>query len=102
MQSLPENVYKSMSGLSVEVTDTDAEGRLVLADGLFYGTKVLNATCLVDVATLTGAILSALGKTYSGVWSTDESNWATFEKAAKIAKEKVWRMPLHEDFQWTK
>ncbi|AEI90345.1 N-terminal truncated aminopeptidase [Mycoplasmopsis bovis Hubei-1] len=96
--SLPENVYKSMSGLSVEVTDTDAEGRLVLADGLFYGTKVLNATCLVDVATLTGAILSALGKTYSGVWSTDESNWATFEKAAKIAKEKVWRMPLHEDF----
>nr|WP_307908333.1 hypothetical protein [Mycoplasmopsis bovis] len=52
----------------------------------------------MDVATLTGAILSALGKTYSGVWSTDESNWATFEKAAKIAKEKVWRMPLHEDF----
>nr|WP_307918476.1 hypothetical protein [Mycoplasmopsis bovis] len=47
----------------------------------------------MDVATLTGAILSALGKTYSGVWSTDESNWATFEKAAKIAKEKVWRMP---------
>lgn len=96
--SLPENVYKSMSGLSVEVTDTDAEGRLVLADGLFYGAKVLNATCLVDVATLTGAILSALGKTYSGIWSTNDENWKVFEKAAKIAKEKVWRMPLHEDF----
>nr|WP_318028341.1 hypothetical protein [Mycoplasmopsis bovis] len=56
----------------------------------------------MDVATLTGAILSALGKTYSGVWSTDESNWATFEKAAKIAKEKVWRMPPTWRFSWTK
>ncbi|WP_029513794.1 M17 family metallopeptidase [Mycoplasmopsis primatum] len=96
--SLPENVYKSMSGISVEVTDTDAEGRLVLADGLFYGAKKLNATCLVDVATLTGAVVRALGTTYSGIWSTDNKNWEIFNKASEITKEKVWRMPLHQDF----
>ncbi|MCS4536779.1 M17 family metallopeptidase [Mycoplasma sp. CSL7475-4] len=96
--SLPENVYDSMAGISVEVTDTDAEGRLVLADGLYYGATVLNATTLVDVATLTGAMVRTLGLDYSGIWSTDEQNWKIFEKAAKIAREKVWRMPLHEDF----
>ncbi|UUD34985.1 M17 family metallopeptidase [Mycoplasmopsis caviae] len=96
--SLPENVYESMSGISVEVTDTDAEGRLVLADGLYYGAKVLKATTLVDVATLTGAIVRALGSSYSGIYSTCENNWEIFNKAANIAKEKVWRMPLHKDF----
>ncbi|ADN68847.1 M17 family metallopeptidase [Mycoplasmopsis fermentans] len=96
--SLPENVYESMSGITVEVTDTDAEGRLVLADGLYYGAKKLNATTLVDVATLTGAVLRALGTVYSGIYSTDEKNWKIFNQAATNAKEKVWRMPLHEDF----
>ncbi|QSF13928.1 M17 family metallopeptidase [Mycoplasma sp. Mirounga ES2805-ORL] len=99
--SLPENVYESMSGITVEVTDTDAEGRLVLADGLYYGAKVLNATCLVDVATLTGAVLRALGTKYSGVWSTDENNWEIFNKASKNAKEYIWRMPLNEEFNKT-
>ncbi|WP_027334647.1 M17 family metallopeptidase [Mycoplasmopsis felifaucium] len=96
--ALPENVYKSMSGISVEITDTDAEGRLVMADGLTYGAKVLNATTLVDVATLTGAVLRALGSTYSGIWSTNDQNWDIFNKAAQKAHEKVWRMPLHDDF----
>ncbi|WP_338822462.1 M17 family metallopeptidase [Mycoplasmopsis felifaucium] len=96
--ALPENVYKSMSGISVEITDTDAEGRLVMADGLTYGAKVLNGTTLVDVATLTGAVLRALGTTYSGIWSTNDQNWDIFNKAAQKAHEKVWRMPLHDDF----
>lgn len=96
--SLPENVYESMSGLSVEVTDTDAEGRLVLADGLYYGATKLHATTLVDVATLTGTILRALGTSYSGIYATEDNDWKVFEKSAKEAHEKVWRMPLHKDF----
>ncbi|WP_029608961.1 M17 family metallopeptidase [Mycoplasma simbae] len=96
--SLPENVYESMAGISVEVTDTDAEGRLVLADGLYYAATKLNATTLVDVATLTGAMVRTLGSQYSGIYSTDEQNWQIFAQAAKNAHEKVWRMPMHEDF----
>ncbi|WP_029906208.1 M17 family metallopeptidase [Mycoplasmopsis opalescens] len=96
--SLPENVYTSMSGKTVEVTDTDAEGRLVLADGIFYSAEKLKATTIVDVATLTGAVVKALGQDYSGVWSTSETNWKLFEKSAQKAHEKVWRMPLHDDF----
>ncbi|MBU4689896.1 M17 family metallopeptidase [Mycoplasma zalophidermidis] len=96
--SLPENVYESMAGISVEVTDTDAEGRLVLADGLYYAATKLNATTLVDVATLTGACVSALGHEYSAIYSTDEENWYIFNSAAANAKEKVWRMPMHDDF----
>ncbi|WP_373440798.1 M17 family metallopeptidase [Metamycoplasma equirhinis] len=96
--TVPESVVKSMSGKTVEITDTDAEGRLVLADGLFYGAKTLNASLLVDVATLTGTMLRALGKTYSGIYSTSCQRWSEFSEAAKIAHEKVWRMPMHEDF----
>lgn len=99
--SLPENIYESMSGKWVEVTDTDAEGRLVLADGLFYGASELKATQLVDVATLTGSLSYALGSVYSGVWSTDDKKWELFNKAAQISHEKVWRMPLHDDFHKT-
>ncbi|AIA29375.1 leucyl aminopeptidase [Mycoplasmopsis californica] len=96
--SLPENVYESMANISVEVTDTDAEGRLVLADGLYYGATKLNATTLVDVATLTGAMSRTLGSVYSGIYSTDDKNWELFSQAAKNGYEKVWRMPMHEDF----
>lgn len=96
--SLPENIYESMSGKWVEVTDTDAEGRLVLADGLYYGASELNATQLVDVATLTGSLSYALGSVYTGIWSTDDKKWELFNQAANASYEKVWRMPLHEDF----
>lgn len=96
--SLPENIYESMSGKWVEVTDTDAEGRLVLADGLYYGASELKATQLVDVATLTGSLSYALGSVYTGIWSTDDKKWELFNQAANSSYEKVWRMPLHEDF----
>ncbi|WP_326495021.1 M17 family metallopeptidase [Mycoplasmopsis felis] len=96
--SLPENVYQSMSGKWVEVTDTDAEGRLVLADGIYYAASKLNSTTIIDVATLTGAISVALGTVYSGVWSTNETKWQKFKEASLKAQEKVWRMPFHKDF----
>ncbi|MEA4134585.1 leucyl aminopeptidase family protein [Mycoplasma sp. 2704] len=96
--SLPENVYQSMSGKWVEVVDTDAEGRLVLADGIFYAADKLKPTTIIDVATLTGSMLTALGNTFTGIWSTNDSKWDDFLAASKEANEKVWRMPLHEDY----
>ncbi|WP_025755163.1 M17 family metallopeptidase [Mycoplasmopsis cricetuli] len=96
--SLPENIYQSMSGKWVEVSDTDAEGRLVLADGLYYAADVLKATTILDVSTLTGTMQVSLGKTYTGVFTENDSKWKIFNKSATIACEKVWRMPMHEDF----
>ncbi|MFV8475640.1 M17 family metallopeptidase [Mycoplasma sp. VS403A] len=96
--SLPENVYQSMSGKWVEVVDTDAEGRLVLADGIFYAADKIKPSTIIDVATLTGSILVALGNTYSGIWSTNDDKYKLFAQAAANAQEKVWRMPLHEDY----
>ncbi|MGZ9762533.1 M17 family metallopeptidase [Mycoplasma sp. 394] len=96
--SLPENVYQSMAGKWVEVVDTDAEGRLVLADGIFYAAEKLNSTTIIDVATLTGTILTALSNVYTGIWSTCDKKWDVFSESAKKAQEKVWRMPFHKDF----
>lgn len=96
--SLPENVYQSMSGKWVEVADTDAEGRLVLADGLYYAAEKLKATTIVDVATLTGTLLTSLGHVYTGIFSENDQKCSLMQQAAAIAKEKVWRLPMHEDF----
>ncbi|UUM19850.1 MULTISPECIES: M17 family metallopeptidase [unclassified Mycoplasma] len=96
--SLPDSVWTSMNGKTVEINNTDAEGRLVMADGLTYAVRNLKATRLVDVATLTGAILVSLGHTYTGVWSTSDEAWEEIKAAAKTAKEQVWRMPLDEAF----
>ncbi|WAM07165.1 M17 family metallopeptidase [Mycoplasmopsis cynos] len=71
---------------------------MVLADGIFYAADRLNATTIVDVATLTGSILTSLSNVFSGIWSTNETKWAIFEKAAQTAQEKVWRIALHKDF----
>lgn len=94
----PDMVLRSMSGKSVEIENTDAEGRLVLADAITYASKVAKASTIVSIATLTGAIVRTLGTTYSGIWSTSEQRWNRFERAAKAEHELVWRMPLHEDF----
>lgn len=96
--STPDTVWTAMNGKTVEINNTDAEGRLALADGLTYAAKNLKATRLIDVATLTGAVLVALGHTYTGVWTTTEKAWEDLDKAAKKADELVWRLPLHDDF----
>ncbi|WP_427902522.1 M17 family metallopeptidase [Mycoplasmopsis bovis] len=96
--SLPDSVWVAMNGKSVEINNTDAEGRLVMADGLVYGAKVLNATRLIDVATLTGAMVVALGQTYTGTWATSDKAWEDIKKAAENANELVWRMPLDKAF----
>lgn len=94
---VPETILTSMSGKTVEIANTDAEGRLILADGITYAAKELNSSLIIDIATLTGTVVYALGK-YTGVWSTSNKNWSLFEKSAKLANEKVWRMPLDNEY----
>ncbi|MCC3161079.1 MAG: leucyl aminopeptidase family protein, partial [Mollicutes bacterium PWAP] len=91
-------VLKAMNGKTVEINNTDAEGRLVMADANVLATEELNATRVVNIATLTGAMLAALGHTYTGVWATDDKDWKQIKNAGKKADELLWRMPIHEDF----
>ncbi|HWH92821.1 MAG TPA: M17 family peptidase N-terminal domain-containing protein [Baekduia sp.] len=93
----PGDVFTTAAGLTVQVDNTDAEGRLVLADCLHHALDQ-GAELLVDVATLTGAILSTLGKVYSGFWADDEAWAAEVAAAAADAGELIWRMPLHERY----
>lgn len=94
----PGDVLTSMSGTSIEVINTDAEGRLVLADGLAYA-KQLGATHLIDAATLTGACVVALGMVRAGAFSNDEETWHRFESAMEQTGEKFWRLPLDEEYR---
>ena len=96
--STPDAVWTSMNGKTVEINNTDAEGRLALADGITYAVRNLNATRIIDIATLTGAVLVALGNTFTGVWATNENDWTAVQNAANKADELVWRLPFHEDF----
>lgn len=89
----PGDVLRAMSGKTIEVINTDAEGRLVLADGLHYA-KQLGATHLIDAATLTGAISVALGPHNIGAFANNDEIWAHFTDGTKATGEKFWRMPL--------
>ncbi len=90
----PGDVIGSMSGQSIEVLNTDAEGRLVLADVLWYAQEKFKPKCIVDLATLTGAILVALGKEYAGLFSNNDELSENLSRAGEATGEKVWRLPL--------
>lgn len=94
----PGDVQIAMSGKSIEVLNTDAEGRLVLADGLFYA-RQLGATHLIDAATLTGAVAIALGQVNAGVFSNDEAAYEQFAKGLEKSGEKFWRLPLEDEYR---
>ncbi|MCI0350933.1 MAG: leucyl aminopeptidase, partial [Acidobacteriales bacterium] len=94
----PGDVQIAMSGKSIEIINTDAEGRLVLADGLHYA-RQLGCTHLIDAATLTGACVVALGMINAGVFTNDEEMFERFSRALKRAGEKMWRMPLDEEYR---
>jgi leucyl aminopeptidase len=94
----PGDILKSAEGKTVEVINTDAEGRLVLGDGLWYA-RQLGATFLVDVATLTGAIVVALGKITSGIFGTPEPWVAHIRRVADLAGDRLWPMPLFEEYR---
>jgi len=94
----PGDVYVGRNGKSVEIDNTDAEGRLVLADALSYASD-LNPHTIVDVATLTGAIDVALGGVPAGAFTPSQVLWEQLEAASKITSEKMWRMPLFPEYK---
>jgi leucyl aminopeptidase len=90
----PGDIVTSMSGQTIEVLNTDAEGRLVLADVLWYAQERFKPRLIIDLATLTGAIMVALGKEYAGLFSNDDKLSGELSAAGEVTGEKVWRMPL--------
>jgi leucyl aminopeptidase len=94
----PGDVQIAMSGKSIEIINTDAEGRLVLADGLCYA-RQLGCTHLVDAATLTGAVVVALGYVNAGIFASDDSMYERFAAAMKQSGEKMWRLPLDDEYK---
>lgn len=94
----PDTIIKSLSGKTIEVINTDAEGRLVLADAIAYA-KNIKVTEIVDLATLTGACMVALGEFYAGVMSNDDELCGKIINASKSAGEKLWRLPLDEELK---
>ena len=98
MATRPSDVVKSYSGQTIEVLNTDAEGRLVLADALWYTQEKYKPELMVDLATLTGAIIIAIGNEYAGLFSNNDKLSKQLEDAGKIEDEKLWRFPLHDKF----
>ncbi len=93
----PGDVLRSMSGITIEVISTDAEGRLILADALAYSARYKPAA-VVDLATLTGACVIALGHVNTGLMGTDEKLMKKIEEASRLTSEKVWRLPLDKEY----
>jgi leucyl aminopeptidase len=94
----PDDVVKSMSGQTIEVLNTDAEGRLVLADALTYTQRKFKPKFVIDLATLTGAIIMALGPEHAGLFSNDDKLAGRISQAGKAVGEPVWRMPLSPNY----
>ena len=94
----PGDIVKSYSGKTIEVLNTDAEGRLVLADALTFTEKKFKPKFMIDLATLTGAIIVSLGSEYAGLFSNDDKLSKQVLNAGKKVEEKLWRMPLHKNY----
>ena len=94
----PGDIVKSYSGKTIEILNTDAEGRLVLADALTFTEKKFKPKLMIDLATLTGAIIVSLGSEYAGLFSNNDKLSTQLLNAGEKVEEKLWRMPLHENF----
>ena len=94
----PGDIVKSYSGKTIEVLNTDAEGRLVLADALTFTEKKFKPKFIIDLATLTGAIIVSLGSEYAGLFSNNDKLSNQIIEAGKSVEEKLWRMPLHKNY----
>ena len=94
----PGDIVKSYSGKTIEVLNTDAEGRLVLADALSFAEKKYKPKFIIDLATLTGAIIVSLGEEYAGLFSNNDELSKNIFEASKNVNEKVWRLPLHKNY----
>ncbi|MBU0801084.1 MAG: leucyl aminopeptidase, partial [Alphaproteobacteria bacterium] len=95
----PGDIIKSMAGKTIEVLNTDAEGRLVLIDAMTYIQRTYKPQMMIDLATLTGAIMVALGTEYAGAFVNNDELWGALESASRETGEKLWRMPLDEAYR---
>jgi leucyl aminopeptidase len=95
----PGDVYKSMKGKTVEISNTDAEGRLILADALWFVQENYKPTQIVDLATLTGGIIIALGEEATGLFSNDDKLAQKLIQAGEKTHERIWRMPLYPEYK---
>jgi len=95
----PGDIVRAMNGLTIEIGNTDAEGRLTLADALAYAVKHIKPDEMVDMATLTGAVVIALGQGVSGVMASDDGLASRVLAAADGAGERMWRLPLHDEYK---
>ena len=94
----PGDIVRSMSGQTIEVINTDAEGRLVLCDALTYCQERFKPAVMVNLATLTGAVMVALGQHHAGLFSNDDELSQALSKAGEVTEERVWRMPLGAEY----
>lgn len=94
----PNDILKSLSGKTIEVISTDAEGRLVLADALTYAQQTYQPRLLIDLATLTGGVITALGSVRAGIMSNNDELAAALLAAGERTHERLWRLPLDEDY----
>ena len=94
--TLVETVFTSMNGKTVEINNTDAEGRLVLADGMTYALRKGKANRIIELSTLTGAMLVALGSYMTGAFATDDKLFNDFDLSSQQTNEEIWRMPIHQ------
>ena len=94
----PGDVVTAMNGKTIEIDNTDAEGRLILADAIYYANKVYQPKRIVDVATLTGAMDVALGPVKTGVFANSHQFYAELHACSRVMGDEFWRMPLHPDF----
>ncbi len=94
----PGDIVRTLSGKTIEVIDTDAEGRMILADALHYAANQFKPRCILDMATLTGSIVAALGSIYAGVFCTDDVMAKSILASGDMAGERLWRMPLDEGY----
>src|SRR5690606_33829170 len=94
----PGDIVTSMSGQTIEIINTDAEGRLVLGDALWYCNDRFKPVFMVNLATLTGAIMVALGNQHAGLFSNDDTLATRLSAAGEVTGEKVWRMPLGKEY----
>ncbi|KAF8587050.1 leucine aminopeptidase [Ramaria rubella] len=94
----PGDIVYAMNGKTVEIDNTDAEGRLVLSDALYYTSTTYKPHTLIDVATLTGAMVISVGEVFSGVFSTSDTLWSELHAAGEAEYDRFWRMPLDDEF----
>jgi leucyl aminopeptidase len=94
----PGDIVTTLSGKTVEILNTDAEGRMILADALTYANR-LGCTHLVDAATLTGAVVVALGHTYTGVYANDDAFQERWMSAAATEGDRMWKMPIDDEYK---